>query len=613
MEYLRSPQTLPENLRFISVEEVEQIRHEQQRLVQQAGADSLALVTPAEIVSSGKQLVEDASDDMRQQIDAVAELYVADHLSRDENPELFDGCVDLIRRYSVLNMTDEQWRAGEKDADGKYNHPETAGQYRLKEELRVLTGEVDPVPTPDVLDPAAAQELTSLQHDLERSRRHLADMSIRRRQLMGKRTKKAKQLNEEYEAAHAEYKNAYESLGTFSVELMRLAGLSADEVGQSVIAGTITERQAFHAAELEVMQQDNSLLAKIARAYTKLPVMVGANIVVGGTIGRFAKYGFLAAVPVAGVAGLLAARGGKALLTAKVGNSARLNKDHAKRSQEDIENLRTQFDSPDVQVEVGEHVAAENYAKFSENLLKESIDRRVEKDRTSNRNRALTAAAISAGAVAAGSLVASGALGNLHFGKFGDNQEMLEKAKDLGVDSEMKAKIMANPEAFKRMVDDPEAFERFLSTTEQIKQTTGLTGSDLEERVTNTLKLADHLQDSPSIGASDGLIHPQVFGEDVVQAGGFTESVMHGAEVYNVSSGGGIIKDVIRPFANTEGIRLTSSEESAIWSELRNKFGNNIFTDLPVDSHGSDQWIMKSGKGTLRPEVSAFLKARIIR
>lgn len=593
------------------------MRHEQETLVQQAGADSLAGKTPLEIVHAGKDLIETASAEMRNQIDQAAELYVANYLARDDSPELFDGCVELVRNYSVLNMSDAEWRAGIPDVDGNYTQPDTAGQYRLREDIHLL---VDPSPdlgTPDI-DPAdLSPELAVLQGNLEVARTQLAELSIKRRAMIRKKGSKASTLSTQYETAQGQYDEALKAMGVHAVEDLRANGYSADEVTQMVIMGTIAERQAFTEAEAETMAMDNSKLAKMMRWYGKLPVMIGANTIVGGAIGMAAgkvvKYGFLAAMPVAGISGLAAVRTGKALLTSSLNNRVRLHKELDKRGAKDIANLQDFINSDEVGVQVDEDVDAEYYAELSQKLVSQSIDKRVEKDIKGNRTRVAVSAAIAGSVALAGALYASDKIHNPFAGKShpthggGLTDQTLKSAGV--VDPNERANILAHPDDFKHMISHPADFEKFTRGVDHIKQSTHLTGDALNERVGKTLHLADYLDKHPMATGAGLKSLPLDGGGSATRSG--VEGVSGIGEVVNVARGGGVIRSVIRPLADTQGVHLTKGQETNIWQAVRSSFGDNIFTDMPVKSHGADQWIARSGQAHLRPAVSEFIQQKL--
>ena len=98
MEYTRSPR-IPENLRFISVEEIENMRHEQEAAVVNAGGDAISGLSLIEAFENGIKIRDEVQQNFKEEINNVAVLYVANHLNRDDNEELFDGCVDLVKRY----------------------------------------------------------------------------------------------------------------------------------------------------------------------------------------------------------------------------------------------------------------------------------------------------------------------------------------------------------------------------------------------------------------------------------------------------------------------------------------------------------------------------------
>lgn len=476
----------------------------------------------------------------------------------------------LLEHYSPMNMSESEWEYGILNNNGEYEAG-TSGKERIKTDTKALIGELTDE------DETANTELDTLQVDLEVKRAALADLSIKRRGMVLKKSKKASRLRAQYEAAQAEYNTAYTNLGATAVDLMRLSGASAQEVAQAVIAGTIAEHFAFSTAELESMQSDNSLKAKVARYYGKLPVMIGANTVLGGLLGygarKIAKVGFLVALPVAGVAGLAAIRAGKTMLTSSLVSGIRLNKDHQKRSQKDIEDLQSLFNSPDVNVPEDDDMDANQYGELSHRLIKQSIDSRVEKDVTNNRKRVAFSAAIAGSAAVVGAILAS----HIHLGSGGgshNNQHLDHRPtsktpdeilREAGVkDPTMRKDIINNPKAFQTMAENPERFRHFM---EGVQQPHSL----------------------PLYNPENGIVY----------------------ESFTIPHGGGIIKDVIRPIAVGEGHGLTTAQENQLWQAMRVKFGNALFTNLVVGNHGNDQWILQSGQGTLRPEVARYLKEQI--
>ncbi len=604
MEYVRTP-SIPENLRFVSIEEIETVRRAQELAIVEAGAEALAGLEVSEVFDRGIELRDVAQEQLKNEIDEAAELYVADHLSREDNEELFDGCVDLVKRYSILNMSDSEWRAGVQNADGDYDQPETSGQRRLWHELLVLEREEDI--DDDPADPPVPEDLTPLHDDaevvrlagnLQTSRSALAAISIKRRALLSKgASKKAKALSDEYDAAQAAYNQAQLEIGAMSVDALRASGVADDEIKVQVVAGTLAERAAFTQAEADAMAEDNSRMGKFVRWYSKTTKrMVGINLAVGVTtgyaLGKFVKYGLLAAVPGVGFGALVGLRAGKSMLTAGVAGRARLHREFEQRGTADSAALRDQL------IEESRGISGTDTAElatFAARNIQNSVDNRITKDIKGNVKRVAISTAVAGSAAVVGALAAdhihwpgSGSGAGHEAATTGQTPDQI--LKDAGVGADMRQKIL----------DNPEQFDKFLNSVAHIKTETGLTGDALNQRVADALSLAHHLENAPAV--SGGGIDLTV---DLPEAFGLS------GETFAIGHGGGIIRDVIHPFALEHGHNLTPTQESQVWQAVRAKFGDDIFTNLPVGAHSADQWILQPGTGTLRPEVTAYMTQQI--
>ncbi len=490
---------------------------------------------------------------------------------------------NLLTKYSYGRNIGKQleWFFGDTSSSDPVAH--TSGRERFAQEVKDLFGEV----TEEESVPDDA-ELATFEAELETKRSNLAALSVARRSRLTRKTgKRSRKLAEQYEVAAAEYGDAYGKLGQKYVELMRTdPDLTDEEIAQAVIVGTVAERRNFTVAEQASLEEDKSFRNRLARIYSKRLGMTATNIALGGSIGfaarRITKFGLVAAVPVAGIAALAAVRAGKSIFTSAVGSRAQIHKDFTRRQNTDINQLTELFNTPDGLIPVGGTVSASEYARDSANLLQSSINERVAKDVRKNKQRTALSAAVAGGMVVAGALLAShfenlpgSGSGHEHIdtpdGSKLTDAQIDEKLRDAGVTSAAdRANIINNPDAFNRMVSDPEAFGRFMD--------------------------AANSHDTPRINL------------DV----NWGDTLAHGhGELFTIPQGGGIIHDVIRPMASADGHSLTSAQETQIWQTVRARFGDNLFTDLSVGSHGSDQWIMTPGNGTLRPEVAQYLRDQI--
>lgn len=525
-------------------------------------------------------------------------IYLAHH-DIDESDDIAEPLRNILQRYTPIAMTEDQWQYGPLSDDGERDVSRSGRQLLQQETDQLFGGTTDEtgVPTPESPDPSV-----ELEARLVDMRKRVAELSVQRRSRLTRRSsRKSRRLADEYRNAFEEYGAAYTALGEYQVEQLRADPDVGDEViAQAVIIGTIAERRAFTEAEAEVLEEDNSFKNRIARLYAKRSGMVAANIAIGLPVGfaasKLAKYGAIAAVPVAGVAAIASIRAAKSIFTATIGSRARLHSDFTKRQDTDIQLLSERFNTPEGQVPIGANISTARYARGSEEFLVDSIHGRVHRDIKGNKTRAVVSAAVAGSAAVVGAIAAD----HIHWPSGGPGTKTPDEVlREAGVDdAAARQRIIDNPEAFQRMVDNPEQFAQFQQSVDTIREKTGLAGDALEERVRGTLRLAEHLENSPNPPVGDAVS---------TDIGEFAVS----PETYTIPQGGGIIRDVIRPTALAEGHTLTPAQETQIWQTLRTRFDNNLFTDSPVASRGADQWILRPGQGTLRPEVARYLKEQI--
>src|SRR5690606_24662361 len=127
----------------------------------------------------------------------------------------------------------------------------------------------------------------------------------------------------------------------------------------------------------------------------------GIGLVAGAAIGKFVKYGFVAALPGAGLAVLGGASVGKALLTSNLNSRAGLHKDIQRRADEDARRLD---DLADFRVTTAEGGTAD-YAQLFSDVTSEVAADRIEKDVRGNKRRAMIAGVAGGAAVLGGALL----------------------------------------------------------------------------------------------------------------------------------------------------------------------------------------------------------------
>jgi hypothetical protein len=281
----------------------------------------------------------------------------------------------------------------------------------------------DPNKAPDLQNP----EYVAAHDKLMASRAKLAELSIKRRQLIRKGGKKAEQLKQEFEDAQAEYQLDVQKYHTIQVKQNREAGLDDTEIRKKLIDELLEEHKLFSQAEYEVLNNDRSVRGKVARWLAKNHRLFFASAATGFAVGFGTKLltksaGIalgISAAPVALAAGA-AIKTTKAVLTATVMNRARAFKEHQERADKDRERFHAKLrgEGEDITGDPTDsaHSSDEMVLRYGASKLQKVIGERVETDRKGNRNRVVAAVAISGAAAAVGVGVAEAAQ---HLGWFG--------------------------------------------------------------------------------------------------------------------------------------------------------------------------------------------------
>jgi hypothetical protein len=430
MEQQPAPTTAPENqnenipdLAFANADAISELRKLQNEAADKARDELLKGVSTTELFGAGMTQRERASDE--QASAEVRKVYLDSHLSRDDNPSIYDGIAIILEETSPLKMSSERWELGEVDADGNHTRPETSGRAVVETNLDYIRKNA-PKPAGDEPDhdpyvPLTNAERKAAADDLKKARLQLAELSIQRRQLIRKGSKKAKALEEQYNAVQGVYDERIKYLGCDELALMKLA---AKNLGQSdkqtktdlqarAVKLLLDEHQAFSRAEIDVLESDDSRKAKFARWLAGKGRNEALSFVAGAGIGIAAKaakgsvalaVGVAAAPVTLGVAGAL--RVTKSIYTATTGNTVKLHREIGKRHEQDRKTIEA---------------AAEKYLNASDgheevvnnsaDILKGTLGDRVERDRKSNRNRVIAAVAFSGAGVAVGYELAEHAFG----------------------------------------------------------------------------------------------------------------------------------------------------------------------------------------------------------
>ena len=433
--YDQSPETfvLPPEYEFMSVENIEHLRSQQ---------------LDAELVAKQSSLRSDnvlesrraAEANLLDQTDTDAERYVAAHMKREDNPELYDRFQTLVAESSYYRAKGVAWHLGKTDEHGNHTKLETSGQSRYEEGLKGIFAKDD---EPAENDPSEAQTtempvippspeaITLAQNALRSARHRLADLSVQRRRLVRKGSKKAQKLEEQFNKAQKDYETSRTEFGALRARVWQESGQDQTALRANVIRLVLDEHQQFTRAEAEHLAEDPSRRAKLARflaghklafaagsAATGFGMGYGLNKAAKGVISGGLAIAGVAALP-ATIAGGVAVKTTKAVLQSSLGGRVRQHHTHDHRSKEDLDDLKEKAKS----FNNDRHTPQEMMIAVN-GLLSERIGDRVHKDIRSNRNRVIAAAAISGAMGAVGYLAASelgGKSASSHRGAGGKN------------------------------------------------------------------------------------------------------------------------------------------------------------------------------------------------
>jgi len=415
------------DLAFLEPGVVNALREAQFDPVEQAGIDAVQALTPRQALKRGNIARDRARERATQE---SVNTHIAAHVPEawlTEFPELQELFANILSRYSYHNMTAEEWYLGLPDNSDPDANTQRPGQERLVEEvnaLRAIYGAGETTTDENNDETNDDDDETELDPSLEltpediatynNARDTLARLSIERRQLILKHGPKAARLEAAYKEARDTFRQLGAAVSTARVEQLRRRGVGEPAIQEIVARATRGEHQHFSNKEYDLMMDDTSKRARVARWLAQHPkLLFGTEFVSGIFVGGAAKAaiagvaGVTAGIFLPGVIGTALAVGStKGVLTAAVGNRAetllrfnqRRNEDHAALTRL-LDGIGNQEGDSDT----------DNIATRAQDIMQAIIDGRVEQDRAYNFKRALGHAAVGA----AGGLL--GELGTVGF------------------------------------------------------------------------------------------------------------------------------------------------------------------------------------------------------
>jgi hypothetical protein len=399
---------LPAEFEFMSVENINNLRSAQLENGIKAREEAF----------KGHDILNEtnaANKRLRNSTESDAEAYVAQHMSREDNPELFDSFKSLVAGASYYTVNPEKWYLGETDEDNNHTKPETSAISAYEDALRDILGDAGEAVTAvhELPGMPTQQEVALAQGHLEDSRTRLAALSVQRRRLARSGSKKAQALETQFNQAQHTYNVDREALGRLQVQAWENQGTEPEQIRSHVINLILHEHRNFTRAEAQYLAEDPTRMAKISRflASHKLAFLVGSGAVgfgMGYGINKLSKGAVAGAIGLSGAVVLpatfaagVAVKTTKAVLQSSIGNQVNLHRTHDVRSQKDAETLASEADA-----QINPDHSAHRMLSVAHDLLANRIDTRVNKDVRSNRNRVIGAMAISGAMGALGFLTA---------------------------------------------------------------------------------------------------------------------------------------------------------------------------------------------------------------
>lgn len=421
---------LKQQLVFASPEGIAALRTEQARAMDEATVSALSKADYLEAYQHGSEIEEKAHKEAAAHFDDELERRLDATLNRADQPELFEAFLNHLKKYSAHRMSHTEWVLGEPDKNGDYHNADSQGYVRAQSDFDQLceellatqqaegyTSQREPGPNDPELPPDSPEqtELDQAQSQLEGARVRLAELSVRRRQMIRKGGKRAEALREEFEVAEEAYKAASLQFGTLKARQQRALGKADAELRTSVMHYILDEHQAFTRAEAAVLEQDDSRRGRMYRFLARKHNLLFASAVGGFGIGLLSRKFITGALGmVIGISGPMALAAGaavkstRAVLMATIGrrvNQIRMLDMRATADRLHLQNEALPAAMMDI-TDTDEMVQA-SYAQ-----LRKRISERIEADRKYNRNRVIQAVVVSGALAAGGVIVADHFLGN---------------------------------------------------------------------------------------------------------------------------------------------------------------------------------------------------------
>lgn len=427
-------QDIQNELAFASVETIEQLRDQQEAMLYNAGREAVTSLSFEDAFLKGNSVRKEARNRAAEGINEQLDTYLSAHIDRDENPARYDQLLNLLQNTSLYAMGNAKWYLGDQDENGEYTRPETSGRYQANETLRQIAREVlserngkkEPIPDDPVTvfddsgeEPAEeAEEITltperlaynESQEILDAKRTRVNELALELRRLIRRKSDKAKKLRSDYEQAQDEYNAALTNSSFHYLKALESEGVIGEDIEERIDAGKDYQEEELEKTNQEgkqLLANDTSKRGKMAqflarRRLNLFGVSAGTGAGIGFASGKLIKgtAGIVAGAALPAALGLgMAAKSGRAILNANIGNRVAQITHFDKRSQEDQELLAEDAETKFKNITSDEEIVRDIVAG-----LQSIRENRIEMDQKYNRNRAIGSVVIggAAGLIAA--------------------------------------------------------------------------------------------------------------------------------------------------------------------------------------------------------------------
>lgn len=294
----------PQSVDINDLVELRRMEHEREsitNIISQTSGQPIAFELPVSDIGSAKRDHEGGSD----WLDEICSSFLAQRMDRGRNPKVYDKLLTILRDNSIDRMSEDRWLGlptnQESGTPIEINNGRTIAA-NLLESVSSELGHNGPIraSSPGLrlikegLRPGieAVADQAEAEAALGKTRSEFAGLRLENSRLIWKRSRRAKDLNERFEAKRQEYLKLVATVGYSKLaKLNEQATLSRTEAVVFVADEITREHIALSGVEEKILEDDNKLRARFARWYAKRSNMLATDAVGGIALGIGVGYG----------------------------------------------------------------------------------------------------------------------------------------------------------------------------------------------------------------------------------------------------------------------------------------------------------------------------------